>query len=136
MTGAVNAVSASPNSAKQIQFVLKDFTMTVANATDVPNLLLRLFPRIAAIFDSFNLVTVMFFAPCGQKPSLTNQTDIKQPRRKDANASISIVNRKSDMSPATPSTPSAFSLPLPRRSERRRVNQQPSTSSPLTPAPF
>jgi len=45
--------------------------MKVADATDMPDLILCFFPRIAAIFDPFNPFGVVFIAPCGQKPSLT-----------------------------------------------------------------
>ena len=45
--------------------------MKVADATDVPNLILRFSPRIAAVFDPFTFFAVVFFAPCGQNPSLT-----------------------------------------------------------------
>jgi hypothetical protein len=45
--------------------------MKPSNATDVPNLIFHFSPRIPAVFNPCNFLGVMFFAPSGQKPSLT-----------------------------------------------------------------
>jgi hypothetical protein len=51
-------------------------SMGIPDATDVPNQILLFASRNCCDFRSLQFFAVMFFDRCGQKPSLTSQSDL------------------------------------------------------------